>query len=35
MTLELLIKDLASEGAPFAGLAVHVRHCDRNGGSSL
>jgi protocatechuate 3,4-dioxygenase beta subunit len=35
MTLELLIKDLASDGAPFAGVAVYVWHCDRDGGYSL
>jgi protocatechuate 3,4-dioxygenase beta subunit len=35
MTLELLIKDLANDGAPFAGVAVYVWHCDRDGGYSL
>jgi len=30
MTLELTISDLANGGAPFAGVAVYVWHCDRN-----
>src|SRR3954447_15608433 len=35
MTLELTIKNLADEGAAFAGAAVYVWHCDRAGGYSL
>jgi protocatechuate 3,4-dioxygenase beta subunit len=35
MTLELRIKDLAHNGAAFAGVAVYVWHCDRDGGYSL
>ena len=35
MTLELLIQDLAHDGAPFAGVAVYVWHCTREGGYSL
>lgn len=35
MTLELVIKDLASGAAPFTGAAVYVWHCDRAGGYSL
>lgn len=35
MTLELSISDLASGGIPFAGTAVYVWHCDRDGGYSL
>ena len=35
MTLELTITDLASGGAPFAGVAVYVWHCDREGGYSM
>ncbi|GAB4081841.1 intradiol ring-cleavage dioxygenase [Modestobacter muralis] len=35
MTLELTITDLAQGGAPFAGVAVYVWHCDRDGGYSL
>jgi protocatechuate 3,4-dioxygenase beta subunit len=35
MTLELLIQDLAEGGAPFAGVAVYVWHCTREGGYSL
>jgi len=35
MELELLITDLARDGAPFAGVAVYVWHCDRDGGYSL
>ena len=35
MTLELTIRDLAKAGAPFAGVAVYVWHCTREGGYSL
>jgi protocatechuate 3,4-dioxygenase beta subunit len=35
MTLELTLSDLARGGAPFAGAAVYVWHCDRDGGYSL
>jgi protocatechuate 3,4-dioxygenase beta subunit len=35
MTLELTITDLANGGVPFAGVAVYVWHCDRDGGYSL
>ena len=35
MTLELTITDLANGGMPFAGVAVYVWHCDREGGYSL
>ena len=35
MTLELTVADLARGGAPFAGAAVYVWHCDRAGGYSL
>lgn len=35
MTLELTINDLANGGAPFAGAAVYVWHCTREGGYSL
>ena len=35
MTLELTITDLADGGTPFAGVAVYVWHCDRDGGYSL
>ena len=35
MTLELVVSDLADGGAPFAGAAVYVWHCDRAGGYSL
>ena len=35
MTLELTIQDLANGGAPFAGTAVYVWHCDRQGRYSL
>jgi len=35
MTLELAIKDLANDGAAFAGVAVYVWHCNREGGYSL
>jgi protocatechuate 3,4-dioxygenase beta subunit len=35
MTLELTISDLANGGAAFAGAAVYVWHCSREGGYSL
>ncbi|MBW6434856.1 3,4-dioxygenase subunit beta [Actinoplanes hulinensis] len=35
MTLILAIQDLAGGGAPFAGVAVYVWHCDRAGAYSL
>ena len=35
MTLELTITDLANGGVPFAGVAVYVWHCDREGRYSL
>ena len=35
MTLELVVRDLANGGAPFAGVAVYVWHCDREGRYSL
>jgi protocatechuate 3,4-dioxygenase beta subunit len=35
MTLELTIQDLANSGAAFAGTAVYVWHCDRDGNYSL
>ena len=35
MTLELTITDLANGGAPFAGAAVYVWHCDREGRYSM
>jgi protocatechuate 3,4-dioxygenase beta subunit len=35
MTLELTIKDLAGGGKAFAGTAVYVWHCDREGRYSL
>lgn len=35
MTLELTISDLANDGAPFAGVAVYVWHCDRDGNYSM
>jgi protocatechuate 3,4-dioxygenase beta subunit len=35
MTLELTILDVANGGAPFAGTAVYVWHCDREGRYSL
>jgi protocatechuate 3,4-dioxygenase beta subunit len=35
MTLELVIQDLANGGKPFAGVAVYVWHCDREGRYSL
>lgn len=35
MTLELTILDLANGGTPFAGTAVYVWHCTRDGGYSM
>lgn len=35
MTLELTIQDLTNGGRPFAGAAVYVWHCDREGRYSL
>ena len=35
MTLELTILDMAKENAPFAGVAVYVWHCDRDGNYSM
>lgn len=35
MTLELVVRDLANGGRPFAGAAVYVWHCDREGRYSL
>lgn len=35
MTLELTIADLADGGVPFAGVAVYVWHCDREGRYSM
>jgi protocatechuate 3,4-dioxygenase beta subunit len=35
MTLELTVLDVANGGAPFAGTAVYVWHCDREGRYSL
>ena len=35
MTLQLTITDLANGGVPFAGVAVYVWHCTRDGGYSL
>jgi protocatechuate 3,4-dioxygenase beta subunit len=35
MTLQLTVTDLANGGAPFAGVAVYVWHCDREGRYSL
>ncbi|MFI0410446.1 intradiol ring-cleavage dioxygenase [Actinomadura sp. 3N508] len=35
MTLELTISDLAKKAAPFAGAAVYVWHCDRDGAYSM
>lgn len=35
MTLELVVRDLANGGAPFAGVAVYVWDCDREGRHSL
>ena len=35
MTLELAVSDLADEGSAFAGAAVYVWHCDREGRYSM
>ena len=35
MTLELDLHDLASDGAPYQGVAVYVWHCDRGGNYSM
>ena len=35
MTQQLRLADLANGGAPFAGVAVYVWHCDRDGAYSL
>ncbi|WP_026239440.1 intradiol ring-cleavage dioxygenase [Parafrankia discariae] len=35
MTLALTVRDLANGGTPFAGVAVYVWHCDREGRYSL
>lgn len=35
MELELVVRDLANGGAAFAGVAVYVWHCDREGRYSL
>ncbi|ABW13176.1 intradiol ring-cleavage dioxygenase [Parafrankia sp. EAN1pec] len=35
MTLALTVRDLANSGTPFAGVAVYVWHCDREGRYSL
>jgi protocatechuate 3,4-dioxygenase beta subunit len=35
MTLELALSDLAAGGSPFAGVAVYVWHCDREGRYSM
>jgi len=35
MTLQLTIKDMANGNAPFAGVAVYVWHCDRDGHYSM
>ena len=35
MTLTLSIKDFAQGGVPFAGVAVYVWHCDRDGNYSM
>lgn len=35
MTLTLAIEDLANRGDAFAGVAVYVWHCDRNGAYSM
>jgi protocatechuate 3,4-dioxygenase beta subunit len=35
MTLELVIQDLANGGVPFAGTAVYLWHCDREGRYSM
>jgi protocatechuate 3,4-dioxygenase beta subunit len=35
MTLELSLRNLADDGTPFAGVAVYVWHCDREGRYSM
>ncbi|RFS86752.1 3,4-dioxygenase subunit beta [Actinomadura spongiicola] len=35
MTMELTVSDLARNAAPFAGAAVYVWHCDRDGAYSM
>jgi protocatechuate 3,4-dioxygenase beta subunit len=35
MTLDLLVTDLANDGAPFAGVALYVWQCDREGRYSM
>lgn len=35
MTLELAVSDLADGGSPYAGVAVYVWHCDRDGSYSM
>nr|WP_208383558.1 intradiol ring-cleavage dioxygenase [Modestobacter marinus] len=35
MTLRLTVRDLANGGVPFAGVAVYVWHCDRDGNYSM
>ena len=35
MQLDLVVRDLANGGAPFAGVAVYVWHCDREGRYSM
>ncbi|CAI7975247.1 3,4-dioxygenase subunit beta [Frankia sp. Hr75.2] len=35
MTLALTVRDLANGGTPFAGVAVYVWHCDREGRYSM
>jgi protocatechuate 3,4-dioxygenase beta subunit len=35
MSIELTITDLANGGVPFAGVAVYVWHCDRDGSYSM
>nr|WP_232530996.1 3,4-dioxygenase subunit beta [Microlunatus antarcticus] len=35
LTIALTVRDLANAGAAFAGAAVYVWHCDRDGGYSL
>jgi protocatechuate 3,4-dioxygenase beta subunit len=35
MNLALTVTDLANGGVPFAGVAVYVWHCDRDGGYSM
>jgi protocatechuate 3,4-dioxygenase beta subunit len=35
ITLELTVTDIANGGVPFAGVAVYVWHCDRDGNYSM